>query len=161
GVLARLGTLRWRAPGAIEALAVSPDGKSIVATSSEGAPFRRGLFLFDAASGKRTRTINPADTVFGRIAFSPDGKRLACGCKVREGNRVRQSVQIREWPGSKKVEEHPAEGVQWLGWSADGQPLAVFVEKGAALLRELASGKERRFEAGDIGRSPFRDNLAC
>jgi RNA polymerase sigma factor (sigma-70 family) len=161
GALTRLGTLRWRAAGQIEALAVSPDGKTIVTTSSEGAAFRRGLCLIDAASGKRTKTINPAGTMFDRVAFSPDGRRLACSCRVEGSGRSPNRVQILEWPGGKKLHEYAAEDVQWLGWSAGGQLLAVFRTRGAAVLRELATGKEQRFEAKDIRESPFRDALFC
>jgi WD40 repeat protein len=161
GALARLGTLRWRATGKIEDLAISPDGKTIITASFEGAAPYHGLCLLDAATGKRTRTINPPGTRFDRIALSSDGRRLACGCQVEEGKRVRRVVQILQWPGGKKVKEYPAEGVQWLGWSADAQPLGIFQAPGAAVLRELATGKERRFEAKDIRQSAFRDAFFC
>src|SRR5262249_5071934 len=127
----------------------------------EGAAHFHGLCVFDAATGKRTRTINPAGTRFDRIALSPDGRRLACGWQVDEGKGARRVGQVLQWPGGKKLREYRAEGVQWLGWSAGGQPLAVFQAPGAAVLRELGTGKERRFEAKDIRESPFRDGLFC
>jgi len=43
GAFARLGTLRWRARGEVEALAFAPDGKTVASASSEG------LCLFEAA----------------------------------------------------------------------------------------------------------------
>src|SRR5262245_13568823 len=46
--------------------------------------------------------------------------------------------------------EFKVQGLVWLGWSVEGEPLAVLLEKGAIRFRELAAGKERRFEARDL-----------
>src|SRR5207237_1709077 len=74
GAVARLGTLRFRTAGEAVALAFAPDGQTIAVSSYAG------VFLFDAASGKRTRRqplprspAGPED----RLTFSPDSKRLA------------------------------------------------------------------------------------
>jgi RNA polymerase sigma factor (sigma-70 family) len=147
GALARLGTLRWRAAGEVERLAFTPDGRTVVSVSPHGEPANRGLCLFDAATGKRTRHISPADTFFDRIALSPGGTRLACGCTVVTGDRAKSTVQVRELPSGRKVQQFEADNLLWLGWADDTRPLAVCLEKGTVLLRDLASGKERQFVA--------------
>jgi RNA polymerase sigma factor (sigma-70 family) len=155
GALVRLGTLRWRAGSEVNALAYSPDGKTLAATS------RSGVCLFDTATGKATMHLRSSDPMFGRIAFAPDGKRLLASSSTwKTGERMKRSVQIWELPDGRKTLEAGGENVQWLGWSADDKPLAVYLVEGAVLLRELASGKEKRFEAKDLP-TPARGLSAC
>src|SRR5688500_17816513 len=72
GAVARLGSTRWRAAAVeVEALAVAPDGKTVAAACRWS-----GVTLFDAG-GKVVRHLRPADTCCERVAFSPDGRRLA------------------------------------------------------------------------------------
>src|SRR5262249_4633626 len=144
GAVARLGTLRWRAAGEVEALAFSPDGKAVASAS-----YREGVCLFDA-DGRLTRHIRPADTTFDRLPFPPDGRRLACRCTVEAGGRISRVVQVWDLPAGRKAQEFKADNPLWLGWSADGKPVAVQLVKGAAIFRELAAGKERRLEAENI-----------
>jgi WD40 repeat protein len=137
GALVRLGTLRWRTGAGVEALAFSSDGKLLAAET------KRGVWLFDTATGKR-KPFRPGGSSVAQIAFSPDGRRLAFTCTpegARPGKRV---VRIWDLAGGRKVREADADKLRWLGWSADGRPLAVYLGKDAVLLRELATGKERR-----------------
>jgi hypothetical protein len=78
GALARLGTLRWRAAGEVEALAYSPDGKTIVAAS------REGVCLFNT-DGKLTKLLRPSGNRVVYSAGRDPGERS--GSPARAGNR--------------------------------------------------------------------------
>jgi WD40 repeat protein len=147
GALTRLGTLRFRAPAEITELAYSPDGKTIYA----------GLFLFDAASGKRLKRLSQMNSTGGFLVFSPDSKRLAVmgtvTVKDENGYRVQSAVQIWDLPGKGKPREYSVKsGIIWLGWSTENQPLAVCVEKGDVRLHELAADRSRLFHCPNLGR---------
>jgi WD40 repeat protein len=152
GAIARLGTLRFRAPGETVALAFAPDGKT-VAVSSHG-----GLFLFDAASGKKTKRL--AELCRGPMMFSPAGARLACGGWWEHAER-KAVVRVWELAAEQKPRDYNAEHVIWLGWSADSEPSAVCLEKEAVSLRELAAGRSRRFECANLRRPELSEYVLC
>jgi hypothetical protein len=103
GAVARLGTVRLMHPagvassvaptGRIASVAVSPDGKLVASGQRQGllrniAPLsddeRPGsIYLWDAATGKRVREIETADTPVGALCFSADGRTLYAGCGGR------------------------------------------------------------------------------
>jgi RNA polymerase sigma factor (sigma-70 family) len=156
GAVARLGTLRWRAAGEVEALGFWPDGKTVAAVS------RAGVRLFDP-DGRVTRQIPIGDTLhFDILGLSPDGKRVACGCRTwagqNAGNRV---VQIWGLAEARKVREYvlelpPGHAMPWVGWSAEGEPVVVLVTKEAVVFRELATGRDRQLESLDaINELPY------
>jgi RNA polymerase sigma factor (sigma-70 family) len=143
GAVVRLGTLRFRAPSEIATLAFTPDGKTL-AVSSHG-----GLFLFDAADGRRIKRLPSATPNWQPeepLAFSPDGKRLAGRGHKIVGRSALQVVRVWELAGERQPREFEVgQWVVWLGWSAEGQPLAIRVEDGALHLHDLAAGRSRRF----------------
>ncbi len=143
GAVARLGTLRWRASGNVTDVAFAPDGKTIAAGS------RAGIDWFDL-EGKFLKGIHAANTSYSRLAFSPDGTRLLGRCLVRDGARPTLVVQLWEVGSRRKLQEFRLQAVQWVGWSAEGEPLAVLLEKGAVVFHELVAGKRRRFEVKDL-----------
>lgn len=163
GAIARLGTVRFRASDEANAMALAPDGKTIAVSS------RGGLFLFAADSGKRIKRL--ADPAFtGRqqitVTFSPDSKRLAglwpeFVSDEKGISRDRSAVRVWQWAGEGKPKEYAAAHVCGLGWSVDGAPLAVCLEKGAVALRELASGQSRRFECQDLRQPEFSELVLC
>lgn len=71
GAVARLGTVRFRVPDEIQAVAFAHDGKTLAVSS------RAGLFLLDAGSGKRLRRLF-ADSRGGRRTSS-SSRRTANG----------------------------------------------------------------------------------
>ncbi|MCI0380050.1 MAG: sigma-70 family RNA polymerase sigma factor [Gemmataceae bacterium] len=157
GANARLGTLRFRAPDEADALAFAPDGKTIAVSS------RGGVYLFDAVSGKRIKRMG-AYMYPGRLqdslAFSPDGKRLALWGKTFVNDDTK-GLRVWELPGDGKLLEHDVKHVLRLAWSADSQPLAVCLEKGAVSLHEVASGRSRRFECENLQRPELSDFVLC
>jgi RNA polymerase sigma factor (sigma-70 family) len=139
GAIARLGTLLWRASGNVEDLAFAASGKMIAVGS------RAGIDLFDL-EGKSLKGIRAKNTSFSRLAFSPDSRQLICRCFVMEGGRFTRAVQLWDVTSQRRLQEFDLQAVQWVGWSASGEPLAVLLEKGAVVFRELIAGKDRRFE---------------
>jgi RNA polymerase sigma factor (sigma-70 family) len=151
GAVARLGTLRFRVPGEVEALTVSPDGKVVAASS------RAGVFLFDAADGLRLRRLPASDFPWGAaklLTFSLDGKRLAGRGGV---------VRVWDVAGGRNPQDYDVKNVAWLGWSSGGKALALCLEKGSIHLRDLASGTSRRFLCEGLQRPDWYDHtpLAC
>jgi RNA polymerase sigma factor (sigma-70 family) len=74
GALLRFGTVRFRHPGCVNALAISPDGKSLATTGYNG-----GL-VWDASDGKPGLTFRTAHFNYAAaqnmLAFSPDGQKV-------------------------------------------------------------------------------------
>jgi WD40 repeat protein len=162
GAITRLGTLRLRAPAEIVSLAYAPDGKTIAVCSYAG------LFLFDAASGKRIRRLEPdsARVLDNTSVFSPDGKRLAIRGLTLVGDPkgkhlFKPVVRVWDLTGEGKPKEYDAKNVTWFGWSAANEPLAVCLEKGGLRLHELATGKSRFFECPDLRRPELSDYVFC
>jgi RNA polymerase sigma factor (sigma-70 family) len=158
GAIARLGTLRYRAPDTIETLAFAPDGKTLAVYS------HAGLFLMDAASGKVGRQLPTPNAAWGAahlLIFSPDSKRLLAREQKADGHRFKGIVRVWELAGDRKPREHDAEHAVWVGWSAEGEPLAVCLEKEALCLRELASGRSRRFECKDLRKPELFAYVSC
>ena len=158
GAIVRLGTLRFRAPGEIVALAFAPDNKTL-AVSAHG-----GLFLFDATSGKRIKRFPSAtdDSVRGTwgtenpIVFSPDGKRLISRGHKADGHSLKPVARIWELAGERKPKEYDiGPWLLWVGWSAEGQPLAIRAEDNGTLhLHELSAGRSRRFACAKPYKTP-------
>src|SRR5262249_19577813 len=139
----------FRTPGEIDALAFAPNGKTIAVSSNAG------LVLVDAASGKlstRLPTPNPGWVHENRIAFSPDGKRLAGRARVRVANQSKGVVRVWDLAGGQEPRDYDVDGPVMAGWSAEGEPLAVCLEPGGLRLRELQSGRSRFFACKDLMR---------
>jgi WD40 repeat protein len=73
GAIGRLGTTRFRHSGEITAIAFSPNGKTLLAGSAQGDD---SVSLWDVASGARRLRL-PIESGTHKVAYSPDGKRLA------------------------------------------------------------------------------------
>jgi WD40 repeat protein len=56
--------------------AASPDGKTVVISRK---PHEDLAVLFDVSTGKETRTLKSPGGRILSLAFSPDGRKLACG----------------------------------------------------------------------------------
>jgi RNA polymerase sigma factor (sigma-70 family) len=74
GVLARLGTARFRHGVVISALAFSPDGKTLASGTHTGT-----IRLWDAATGKELHLLTGHGGGIYSLAFTPDNKTLASG----------------------------------------------------------------------------------
>jgi WD40 repeat protein len=85
----------------VSSVAFSPDGRRIA--SGSGSPFRLGqrrkpgeVKVWDAQTGQQTLELKGHTDNVSSVAFSPDGKRLACGSGGRD-------AQGRVLPGEAKV----------------------------------------------------------
>src|SRR5207249_1914918 len=94
GALARMGTLRWRAPAEVSSVAFSPDGKMLVLSGarvrrlppSNNEARARSVYdaviqLRDVTTGKVVRQLEHPVSVVSALAFSPDGQTLAAGVR--------------------------------------------------------------------------------
>jgi WD40 repeat protein len=79
-------------------IAFSPDGKTIAIGTGVYGPEKDGFTMpagrvkiLDLATGASGQTLN-VDGVVESVAFSPDGKLLAAGCRGREKQHVRQQL---------------------------------------------------------------------
>src|SRR4051794_23693665 len=71
GAVGRLGTVRFRHGGGVNAVAVAPAGKTVASAGND-----RLVRLWDAATGKELRRCAGHANGVAAVAFSPDGGRL-------------------------------------------------------------------------------------
>jgi RNA polymerase sigma factor (sigma-70 family) len=151
GAVARLGTVRFRVEAQrVEALGYAPNGKTFAVVTHQG------LTLFEAAGGKRTKTIRSLPLTIWRAAISPDGKQILAAAqemKVEPGKTV---VQIWDVASGNKLNEVELEHIRTLGWTAEGQPLVACQKPGEIILVEIATGRKRSFKAPGLS-DPERD----
>ena len=146
GAVARLGTVRFRHEGEGQVIAFSGDGKVLASTSKDGL-----IFLWDAATGKELRRLQPAtDSPYrrwvGGIAFSPDARVLAA-----EGRDV---VTLWNSATGKKLREFttPTHGApiehSLIRFSPDGKVLALprgnVIRGDEVVLFDAVTGRELR-----------------
>jgi WD40 repeat protein len=158
GAVARLGTIRDCLVGPSGDIVLSPDGKTITATT-EGwwsLPFR----LWDVETGRVLLDLRELDPMSSythprHAAFSPDSKLIAAGDgngTVRIG-RTDTGRKILEIPGRETVLSRdedsylPAESaaVADLAFLPDGKRLAVAYNNGAVWLFRIPTGERVRF----------------
>jgi WD40 repeat protein len=136
GVVARLGTVRFRHGLMTNVVAFAPGGKILASGGRGGA----GLCLWDAATGRPLHRIPTLRYVFS-LAFSPDGKMvLVSGGLLFD---VATGKELRKLQGARPVHEAVA-------LSADGRTAAAG-EGNDVMLWDVATGKELRKLQGSAG----------
>jgi WD40 repeat protein len=140
--------LTWEWPqGAIDAVAVSPDGK-LLATS-------RGkvIKLWELNTGKPVRSLAGHTRRVTRLAFAPDSRVLASGAQDVRPNWGSEKVpvgqvdtEVKVWhvAGEKPRFESTTKGgdIAALAFSADGKTLAAGYWPRSARVWEVDSGRE-------------------
>lgn len=139
------------------AIAFSPDGKLLASaaqrTNANGYATSEVIF-WSVANGQPLKTIDrPTAGTISSIAFSPDGRLLACA----GGNGdMDKNGEISLWDTATGKEfatlEAPQGEIRKVVFSPDGRSLAVAVDqvvRGASAVYDLATGRER-FRANDL-----------
>ncbi|MBD3885445.1 serine/threonine protein kinase [Phormidium tenue FACHB-886] len=125
----------------INALAISPDGKTLISGSAD-----QTIKVWDAATGAELKTLSGHTSFINALAISPDGKTLASGSA---------DLTVRIWDlasGSLLATLSGHKGfVNALHFSPDGQTLASGSADKTIKLWELATGKELRTLNGHTG----------
>jgi RNA polymerase sigma factor (sigma-70 family) len=127
--LLRLGTIRFRPGGGVQALAFLPGGHTIVSTGF------KGIYFWDAATGKERRRIKTSDEWLRPFALSPDGKVLA----MPRG----EIIQLWETKTGKELHKLESNAI-CLAFSHDGRRLACVDQKNTLVLWDWCNRKEER-----------------
>jgi RNA polymerase sigma factor (sigma-70 family) len=119
GSIARLGTMRFRHGKAFEAIAFSPDGKTIASAGVGGS-----LVLHDVATGKKLHSFRgeeAASLYHPPVTFAPDGKTLASSV-----GRGLNSVCVWGVATGKQIGQFRSAGkpVYYVAFNKDGRTLA-------------------------------------
>ncbi|HJU52979.1 MAG TPA: hypothetical protein VJ715_00340 [Pyrinomonadaceae bacterium] len=100
---------------------LSPDGSTLVC-----AYFPATLIVWDAQTGRRKRVIEPSESGFGDVAFSPDGTMFVTGPGNLAAETAARTITFwdaRTYKARGKIES--AGIVQRITFSPDGKSLAV------------------------------------
>lgn len=119
--------------GVVTALAFSPDGTTLAATTPED----NGVRLWDLAGGESRKIEFPRNMgPLSAFALSPDGKTLALA------GGEQPLVQLREVSGGKQLSDFGEQqaAVESLAYSPDGKSLAA-KSGGVVRLWDVATGK--------------------
>jgi WD40 repeat protein len=150
GAVTRLGTLRFRQPGWVHAVAFSPDRRAIATGSYEDSM----VIVWNGKTGEVLRKIDlPEGNQVGSLAFSPDGKTLSVG-----GNGTIFLYAMAEAGKPETIDLHTGRAmmdsfpdVHHLLYSPDGKSIASVDFEGGIRIWDARSGERvRRIEA-DIG----------
>ncbi|MHB1422156.1 MAG: sigma-70 family RNA polymerase sigma factor [Gemmataceae bacterium] len=140
GAVARLGTVRFRTSGLVYACSLSPDGKTVAASSVDKA-----VTIFDAETGRPLRQLQEIPDSATSLAFAPDGRTLAAGYENGSISiwNCNTAKMVRQLRASDRGPVHP---VWSLAFTPDGKALISAGEDKEIRLWEAATGKEvRRF----------------
>jgi WD40 repeat protein len=138
GVVARVGSERWRGLEAFEKQAFSPDGRWLASSNRN-----KGLFLWEAATGKLRRFRNgrtAGSPDFHHFAFSPDSKSIfSTGWSGKNVWRweVPSGRLLQTWKGADKQ-------IAALAVGPGGRLLALGEKGGRVRLLDLKTGKPLR-----------------
>jgi WD40 repeat protein len=143
GAVGRLGSLRFRHEGGVQAACFAPDGRTVA--SSGGKTIR----LWDPATGKERLRLTGADEPIRCLAYSPDSRLLAAGCEdgvLRLWDPV-AGKELRKWNAHPAGRFPEPGGVRHVAFTPTGESLLTCGSDKPVRLWEAATGKEiRTFE---------------
>src|SRR5579883_1950949 len=165
GVVARLGTVRFRHGDPVEAITLGPDGKSIVSAAG------KIVYVWDMTTGKEFRRYDGFKRFLSSVAISRNGKLLAAGC--RDGSIILWDINANR--EVRRIEAHMKPdpnrqgplGTLLLQFTPDGGRLASVGADNALRLWDTATGKAipgvggHFYSVGRFALSPDGKTLAC
>lgn len=131
GVVARLGTSRFRHGGVIARVAFAPDGRLLASVGREGT-----IRVWDAATARALHRLAWNQEGLASLVFLPDGRTLAA--------RNRSVLQLWDLATGQPLRQLPLPGNHHLALSRDGRTLVTGDWKGdAVLVCDAATGQVR------------------
>jgi WD40 repeat protein len=121
--------------GAQQALAITPDGRTVAGGDANGA-----VTLWDIATRNLTLHLDLPGPILC-LAFSRDGNWLAIGLAKPAGEPA-DTVWLYEIHSNGPHRSFGRAGVPALAWSPDGRWLAAGLDDGSLLLSEAGAGSE-------------------
>ena len=138
-------------------VAFAPDGKTIIATSSNRED--RNIRIWDTESGRELRTLGEYASQAVGFSFSPDGKKVAViqARTVPENNNAVRILEFESGKELQKLEGHNG-GVSAVAFSSDGKKIVTVGYK-SAYIWDAESGKELQKLVGHDDSIPLVDLL--
>ncbi len=126
---------KWKAPGKVKALAVSPDGKYLASGGED-----KNITLWDPETGKIERSFKGHEETISGLAFSPDGKYLASASY----DNTARLWEVETGKVLQTLNKHD-DNVQKVAFSPDGQLLATSSRDKTVRLWEVDSKGEKLY----------------
>jgi WD40 repeat protein len=134
----------------VHAVAFSPDGKQLLTAGIRfgvgGEKHLGELLLWDAATGRRLRTLENQSGGINAASFSPDGKQAICDFMQADGGQTIGGILRFDLDTGKRVQVF-GESDSYCGrpaWSPDGKQIACNSEQHLFSIFDPASGKPIR-----------------
>ena len=105
--------------------------------------------LWDTATGVCLQVLqdpDSPDTVFQGLAWSPDGRWLACGSFLRGVQVWDMTTRIRRWVGQTQPTR-----IRRVAWSPDGTQLVGGGDDGSVYVWDASTGRQRQRLVGHNG----------